>query len=238
MRLSLSFLFLSLLSISCNKWETDDRISALVTDYYLDFSIQDLEFGQNNDLIQLTCSQDQKYGTVIQNKENDFFIGFGRGIPEDSVLVNMGIRFTLEDTALFVHQAFDVEFLYVENRTHLEKISEDQFIYKSNHVLADILESKKWENDLWNSPDKSLMQFNIPNTKIYEGDVFEGMENEYVSNGFYYQHENFRLSEIEYLEKHDAILVTGQFDITLKVLSCGFWDLYNIKDARFHAFIE
>ena len=237
-------IILGLLSCQKNEFDNDLEVRS-APEYYLEFKVSEVGvFGESvtESSDPIYCTQDVELESYITEAREIYGIWrITDDLEEDSIWVNCQLRFDIEGIEN-LEIPIDLIFLYKESKEMLEFTSNNQYTYKSKEHLAEKLRTMDWTNFDWRGLN-SLMVFSVQldNPIIEEvlGDDNHGFDIPEINNTmFYYDWENFSFTNVHYSEVTDKIVLEGEFDVSLKLLSCGFWNFVNINDAHFRAMID
>jgi len=220
--------------VSCGK-NIEDVNQKSTDNFFLNFEIQAYEnwVELNDQKFSVESSQDLSYGVHISKHDyynNGIYISERNNSP-DSLFVNTAIRFNITKAELDSFKVYEIQFVYKEAKENLIEESDSTYSYISNKALYHKLGQYLWSENVFE--DLNQMIFRIPN----ETSEFS-LDMPLTSSGFNLEHEQFELTKIIYNEDSDQIEVEGTFDITVKLLSCGYVLFYEVKNANFLALIE
>lgn len=150
-----------------------------------------------------------------------------QSVGEDSLCIYSSIQFEVYCDTDFLFTTFELGFYYVDSKEKFESISGEEVRYKNLEDFYRILDQNEWDNNEFEEKLTALASISIPDS--YD----DWINGPYSSNGFYFDHENFSFSKLNYDEATKSIEMEGDFDVSLKILSCGFYDFYSISNASF-----
>ena len=218
------------------------NVEPLALNYYLAFDITAIDY-QNPDgqeTHSIYSNQDLGVSLLFEDiSESDryFYFASYRDTAEDSITLIGTLRFVLDNSTPFEQEVFHLEFIINEAREHLNQQAEGGYVYNNNQLLAERLRDLDWgrDNALFSNSPLSEFLLSFPDTSLAEGEVDNWP---LTSNGFYFEHENLTFSEVEYRPAADEIVLSGQFNVEMKMLSCGFYSYFSIENANFKALIQ
>lgn len=240
------FLFLLpfLLLTACHKTilqEDADIEVAGLADYYLEFDISDINYGgaEMQDTTRVDADQDLDFSFTFKALSSlDRYLYFASvyDLSADSIALLGNIRFIQSPNSDFSEDLFDLEFVMIEALSNLTQNTDGTYNYLDRQQLAYRLNNENWGNQhLFGSNGINQMLLTLPVPISPEDGWGEMMVS---SNGFYFQHETLELTEVTYLAEDDTIVIGGHFEVELKMLSCGFYSFYNVRQASFRGLIQ
>lgn len=243
----MKYLLLPLLLFSCLSCKKSILVEAqdvapIGLNYYLAFDITDVNY-QNPDQQETTSvysTQDiESQLTFRDYNDADRYIFYTiyRDIPEDSILLIGQLRFVLDESTPFAQEVFHIEFLLEEARSELSEQPDGSYTYNSHAVLAERLQNQNWGNNdnMFANNQLNMLLLSFPDANFEH--LWTGNRT-LTSNGFYFQHENLEFTDVEYRPASDEIVLTGNFSVHLKELSCGFYSFFAVDNAHFKALLQ
>ena len=210
-----------------------------VSSYYLSFDAIEYDYSnpENQDAVSVYAEQDMDMELSFKDLttlDRYLFFVYGADLPADSIAILGNLRFVQTPT-VFEQEVMDLEFVLVESLENLTLNADSTYSYISNEILYQRLMELEWGNvfDTGNpSPSQILLTFPF---SVEEESFPYGLLTSYM---FYFQHEDLTLSSINYIEEKDAIELSGNFTVDLKMPSCGFYSTHLVSDAEFIALIK
>lgn len=220
--------------------EAQDIEEVQLSNYYLAMDISSISYSNPDGQDTTHVSTDQDLDVVFTFKElfsldRHLYFALGSNSP-DSIALLGNIRFLQNPNSDFSEDLFDLEFVVFEALSNLEQNADGTYNYLDRQLLANRLSNEGWGNqNLFSGYNINQLMLTLPVATTPE----EGWgEMILSSNGFYFPHETLELTEVTYLAEDDAIVLSGNFEVELKILSCGFYSFYNVRQASFRALIQ
>lgn len=234
MRTSIIFCFCICLVIfqSCEKSIVNDDPCSIHNTNNITFEICDGGFlvqDSIQDQIQVTGKYDAERGLMINQNSFHNFHYCSKELSPDSLYLMVSLQYALE-TNNFSIPTLELQFRYAESRSNLQAASDSTFIYKDNLVLFNQLSKNNWDTKSFSDEyECNQVLVVLPDNNVPWGDMHLGAFNNY---GFYFDWENFRITAINYDSSLEQIEFSANFNVSMKVLSCGFAEFYYIKNAE------
>ncbi len=179
----------------------------------------------------ITSAYDSQRGLKVKQYQIGKFheyLGFdNNNSSNDSILIESSLQYKINVDSEFNFSKLELSFIYREAKTNLEAITDSTYRYKNLEILFETLKHQVWGNNPFDENMESVAIIRIPDS--YD----DWINSPYSSNGFYFDNENFEISNISYEPFTQEILLEGKFNVSLKILSCGYFIFYNLIDATF-----
>lgn len=240
-RLLLLLLMTSVLGCHQNIIAEAQDVQENSLDYFLAFDITNIDYSNPDAQETTSVYSNQNLETRLQFQDLttiDRYLFFATylNISEDSIALIGQLQFILDESTPFEQEVFDLEFVHIEARSNLTPQPDGTYTYNNLGILAERLRQDNWGQSVF-SGNSQLNQFllSFPNPNLGE----HHMENyTLTSNGFYFEHENLSFTDITFRESANQIDLSGNFNVEMKELSCGFFSYFSVENARFQALIQ
>ncbi len=184
------------------------------------------------DTTTITSSFNSEKGIEV-NAASQEFNHFGielENVENDSIYLFSSFEYDVSNNIDFMYRKFELGFLYKEAKDNITTNADGFLQYKDLNNLLQILRKHKWDNNQFREQVNALAFIRIPDS------YNEWTNDQYSSNGFYFEQEKFQFNELNYNENEFSM--SGNFDVQLKILSCGYWTFYELRNASFQTNIK
>jgi len=222
----------------CSKFETTESIDISSEDNYLNFQILPSDcYHLAYDSSFLETVQNFNFGTLTQKpKLNYYYSLIPKDSNDDSLMLHTAFQFNLPDTHEYPFKDFEIAFVYREAKSSVTMYADSSYSHKDLNTLYEKLVNQSWTpHDNWFYTPEVNFIFSIPNTHIFEDETHNWT---YSSNGFFIAHENVELTQVDFNTERQEIIVEGNFELDLKIMSCGYYQFYYVRQAKFKAIIN
>jgi len=204
-----------------------------VNEYFLNFDIEKVHYMvADQELKKFSSVQLDPIVTFqdITTIERHFYVNQLPETHPDSISLLATIDFQDQGESTFESDLFSLEIFINEDKSNLVALSDSTYRYSSNEILHNALEGE-WGNSVFLNNDIQKELFvTLPNpidsTHVWGMDYLS-------SNAFYFENENLEMIGVDFNESEDEIEIIGKFEVSLKILSCGFYSFYHISNADF-----
>ena len=218
---------------------TEEHQNGTPLDYYLNFSIKDSVYFEHQDSFQIESIQDLTFEmtfTDAYQSTHKYPYFYNDMTSPDSVDIIGIVRFEEDGTSNFEKSTYDLEFVLSESLENLEKIDDKTYKYLDNFMLYKQLKSNNFGNkNLFGGGNKSTLFMSFPDIGELPNEAYYFIMS---SNGFYFPHENLEFTMIEYDELENTITLKGNYNVEIKMLSCGFFSTHAVSNAEFQLIIK
>jgi len=153
-------------------------------------------------------------------------------LSSDSIRVVASLKYNLtQEVASF--QEIDIQFYYNEAVSNLTSNDDGILYYKDYRPFYNILKNKSWDTHDWFACTK--VNISIPDAALPWG---SGEINNLNSNIFGLDWENFKISSCEFDTNTQQIDFSANFDVSIKILSCGYYEFFRFENAELHALLN
>ena len=234
------FPFLILIICSCSQQTDIQSIEANVSkiDYALNFDISKVDYQSIDEstTFPIIASQSATYDFKLESLSEQELIHFyfNHPVSEDSINLIGTLSFTNQNQDQFNAEELLLQFVYPESKANLTQLPDSSYTYQSNLALHTRLSEIDWNNQkLFTENNYGQFVMTVPNSTNLEMDWHPA---DYLSsNGFYFDYETLNIESIDFDYITGDITLTGQFNVDLKILSCGFYSFYRVENANFEA---
>lgn len=166
-------------------------------------------------------------------EETNWYSGLNfDNLSSDSIYVETSFQFNVFCESEFEFEVFEIQLIYKESMEHIEESQDGYYHYKNFNHLYRSLSIQNWDSLLFKDEIEAVAIVTIPDSL----DDWHGQP--YSSNGFYFDYENFHFTDLEFDAQTNQIKMGGNFDVSIKVLSCGYFIFYDFQDACFSLKLE
>lgn len=229
----LTVLLASILLFSCSREEEILDLSAKeIADYYMNFEIVATSYSAEDQTIHsIESKQNEALSLSITEAPEGYPYynnPYYNPVEEGKIKLLISLQFESPGLENFENQDWFFEFMVVEDLINIIELEEGTYQYVSNEILFEKMVQYKEENSF-------PLLLTIPDFQ----ELSMGWEMELLSNvDFYFDEEAYTIVDLNYSPLEDKINMSGAFDVHLKVMSCGYYTFYEVRNANFNLFIE
>lgn len=234
------FPFLFLLLAACSQQTDIQSVEANVSkiDYALNFDISKVDYQaiDESSTYSINAIQATDYGFKLESLSQQDIIHyyFNHPVSDDSLNLIGSLYFENQDQDLFNTQELLLQFVFPEAKSNLIQLPDSTYTYQSNLALHSRLSEIDWNNQkLFTENNFGQFIMTVPNSTNLDMNWHPA---DYLSsNGFYFDYETLNIETIEFDYITGDITLIGNFNVDLKILSCGFYSFFRVENANFEA---
>lgn len=221
---------------SCQKNDINSNCQKKTNyNFIADFSPVEYE-NYLEDSIQVSGVLDIDRGLIIKRTgRSEYWTGCFVQPMEDSIFITSSLSYGLkiDDVNL---KKLNIEFYYLEAKDNLNSINDSLYSYYNHEVLYNRLNTQDWgEKTFFSAGNCQSFGVSFPDAISPWGDSsIKGLYN----YGFYLDFENMSFDKLNYIPDLDQINFDLTFNVSIKILSCGYYEFFRIENAHLKSVIN
>ncbi len=227
-------LLCAFLITGCSKFS--DRCPNHKSGYNLGFDVHTVDYTADiriSDPVFLTLEQDLEFGMVTKESAVNYWNNYETS--EDSIRITNVFRYTLTDQSLFEYSTFELSFTYLEAKANLTATAEGLYTYNSNELILEAFLSRPWGQKFYRTETK---EYNHVEIKILGTEGLWPIGRLLGTDFIYFDDENFILNEVSLDSDSGQLNLSAEFNLNIKVPSCGYFDFYHLRNGHFETVIN